>query len=141
MNDSNPDEGTAEQLSVVERVRAAISYLTNERGLGNVSVSDVCKAARVNRASLYAWHRDIVDEIRRAKESARLSHQSRGEGAQGKRDAATKLKQLDSKYRALLLLCLEQQAEIRSLHLQLDSLVDEAGRPRRERPKTAQNSR
>lgn len=138
MSDSSRDETTLEQLSVVERVRAAISYLTNERGLGNVSVSDVCRAARVNRASLYAWHRDIVDEIRTARKGTHLPRASRGKETQRNLDAAAKLRELDSKYRALLQLCLEQQAEIRSLRLQLDSLVDEAGRPRRGRPKTEQ---
>jgi AcrR family transcriptional regulator len=135
MTDSRRLEGASEQLSVVERVRAAISYLTSEHGLGNVSVSDVCKVARVNRASLYEWHRDIVDEIQRARARARPSRVSTGGETRKNSDSAAKLRQLDAKYRALLLLCLEQQAEIRSLHLQLSSSTDEAGRPRRGRTK------
>ena len=56
-------QNSIDTLNVRDRVQTAILFLRENNGLKAVTVSAVCRAAGVSRASLYQHHRDIVDEI------------------------------------------------------------------------------
>lgn len=97
-------------LSVEQRVRAVLHAKRQEDPAGELSVSEVCRLAKVNRAGLYAHHQSLLEEIRPRSE--------RTGSAQNRRDVepsagTTPTEQLSNQ--ALLYLCLELQLEVRAL--------------------------
>lgn len=103
------------ELSVEDRVRAVVHAKRHEDPLKRLSVCEICREAGVNRANLYANHRDLLDELlpqlrehaRESKRSTRPPNVERNEPP------------LEEVNRALLYLCLEMQLEIRSLRSRL----------------------
>lgn len=118
-------------LTVSERVRAAILLLKDSRAQ-QISVSEICRAAGVNRANLYARHRDLVDEILKCSRDSQATRDTvrRARRRQRSKDLAERLTESEVKYRALLIVCIEQQAEIVALRVRLDQSLKENARTR-----------
>ncbi|MGJ7575400.1 hypothetical protein ACSFBX_33115 [Variovorax sp. RB2P76] len=104
-------------LTVYEKVEAALSFLKSESPFLSPSVAAVCKAAGVNRGSLYANHPALIEKIegRRIKKREVAEGEKGVEAKESRKSPADRLKESEVRYKALLLLCLEQQAEIRML--------------------------
>ena len=96
-------------LSVEQRVRAVMHIKLVEDPTASMSVSEVCRLAKVNRAGLYAHHPTLVDEIRR---KDALPKKTKGKAVARKKRAPLFNPQ---KAEALLYLCLELQLEVQSL--------------------------
>ncbi|MFK0377459.1 TetR family transcriptional regulator [Pandoraea sp. NPDC090278] len=107
------------ELSVIARVRAALA-LMRDQGRAHVSVVEVCKAAGVSRANLYAHHRYLIEEILELG-GPRIPSKRRGSMHEEAPRNLGRLAGRDAQYRALLLVCVEQQAEIAWLQAQLRS--------------------
>lgn len=114
------------KLSVAERLRVAAAFHFAESPGVPLSIAKLCAAASVNRANAYQRHEELLREL------TRTSKHNRGDRArQTSRNAAEQIKTLNEAYRkqtleykALLNLCIEQMAEIRSLRLKaLTSVV------------------
>lgn len=108
------------ELSIPDRVRAAVKLLKAEAPGDRLSVVKVCDAAGVNRSNLYEYHDRLLDEIlperrRKAKRGDTEDDSLLVRFKKLTRDLAHR----DVQYKALLNVCIEQQAEIRALHLQL----------------------
>lgn len=105
----------APELSVEDRVRAVVYAKRHEDPAKRLSVSEVCREAGVNRANLYANHRELLDELLpRLREDAK---QSKPELASP--NVERNERRLEKVNRALLYLCLEMQLEVRSLRSRL----------------------
>ncbi|MDR7270121.1 AcrR family transcriptional regulator [Pelomonas saccharophila] len=79
------------------------------------SVSAVCAAAGVNRSNLYAHHRGLVEKIRGGAGGKRAAIAS-PDGLKDRNEALSlQLRKSAEQYKALLLVCVEQQAEIQTL--------------------------
>src|SRR5476649_2532674 len=102
------------KLSVEDSVRAVVHAKLHEDPARKLSISEICREAHVSRATLYANHRALVDELfplaNRIRERTEASAASREE-------AAKKLLKLENQ--ALLYLCIELQLEVRSLRARL----------------------
>lgn len=121
-------QNSSDTLNVRERVQAAILFLRENNGLKAVTVSAVCRAAGVSRANLYQHHRDIVDEISQSARTAPAESASKNGGArrvkgtdQDVSELQHRLRESEAKYRAVLYVCLEQQAELVALRQELES--------------------
>jgi len=98
-------------LNPRERVEAALKLHQMESPGTSLSVAKVCAQASVSRANLYAHHPDLVKKIlglgkaaaKRAKPSTTLVDLKKSLAAERR------------KAKALLLVCLELQAEVRRL--------------------------
>lgn len=117
-------------LSVAERVHAALIFM-KDQGRNRVSVVQVCNAAGVSRANLYANHRDLVSEIMAFGGATRPSRERALAAVPKSPRNSTHVESLDAKYRALLLVCIEQQAEIAWLRAQLLSSKSAGGSKQR----------
>jgi AcrR family transcriptional regulator len=120
MKKNNAQSDISEALSVPERVRSALVLFQRESGR-RLSVNGVCRAAGVNRAGLYAHHPNLVEEILTLSRSTPIapSVDRRRADREDLRKAADRLKEIDARYRALLVVCIEQQAEISALQARL----------------------
>lgn len=107
------------ELSPLEKVAAALKLLRAEGRAKEISISGVCKIAKVNRSSLYVSHPELIAEIKRARPNppSGVKSQSRSES-----EIRAKLKQLEGQYKALLRIALEQQAEIEALRKRAQSV-------------------
>ncbi|WP_175051952.1 TetR family transcriptional regulator [Paraburkholderia sediminicola] len=121
-------QNSSDTLNVRERVQAAILFLRENNGLKAVTVSAVCRAAGVSRASLYQHHRDIVDEISQSARTAPAESASETGGSrrvkgidQHVSELQHRLRESEARYRAVLYVCLEQQAELVALRQELES--------------------
>ena len=104
-------------LSVRERVQAVMALRREEGTLAGLSVSELCRLAAVNRASLYAHHRDLIRQVRasRGRENeARRATAPRPEVKQRHELSAARLQ-----IRALLLTVAELQLEAAMLQRRL----------------------
>lgn len=109
------------KLSVRERVEAAFAFLASDSGGGRLSVSAVCRLAGVSRANLYSSHPDVVDRIARRRPSGHSSKAvASKDGAEALYEMKRCLAECETKYRALLGVCIEQQAEINFLQRKLN---------------------
>lgn len=102
-------------LSVRERVESVISLRRAEGTLASLTVSELCRLAAVNRASLYAHHRDLIQRVTPARtrsEAAVRTKPSRSEANEQLRSARHQI-------RALLLTIVELQQEIAVLQRRL----------------------
>lgn len=108
-------------LSVIERLRSAAAFHFAEYPGVTLSVSKLCSDAGVNRANAYARHSDLLRDLTRS------SFRIKDEKIRKKQeDSDRRLNQLRSsnerlerEYKALLNLCIEQMAEIRSLRIKI----------------------
>lgn len=50
-----------QQLSVRERVDAALVLLRRDNPRAQITVSELCRVAGVSRANIYASHKDVVE--------------------------------------------------------------------------------
>ena len=105
---------TKSPLDVHARVKAAIQLLKHENPSGRISISDVCAKAGINRANLYASHTDLVDLVHKTWTMAKKSPSGKTE-AECNAGLRVELAAAKQRNDALLLLVLEQQAEIESL--------------------------
>ncbi|MBU7440905.1 TetR/AcrR family transcriptional regulator [Paraburkholderia fungorum] len=128
MKNARRPQSPGDTLKVLERVQAAVLFLRDNNGYGSVTVSAVCRAAGVSRANLYQHHRDVVDEISRCAKQSRSESASKGRRSRSATDPDLRAKDLErslneseSRYRAVLYVCLEQQAEIVALRQELES--------------------
>ncbi|MBI5790418.1 MAG: hypothetical protein HZA63_02975 [Rhodocyclales bacterium] len=100
-------------LSVRERVDAVIALRREEGTLASMSVSELCRLAAVNRASLYAHHRDLIRQVTASRgrgDDARRAKVSRSEVKQ-RQELAVARRQI----RALLVTIAELQLEVAAL--------------------------
>ncbi|MBN3816752.1 helix-turn-helix transcriptional regulator [Paraburkholderia sp. Se-20369] len=111
-----------EELSIRERVLAAAKVLEAAGDSRSLTISAICRAAGVNRANLYSSHRDLLAELlARFKSKCATESPVRGDRLHYNRehDLSERLAQSEDRYKKLLLVCTEQQAEINWLRLQL----------------------
>lgn len=104
-------------LTVRERVESVISLRCAEGTLASLTVSELCRLAAVNRASLYAHHRDLIRRVTAARTRSGLAR-----SAKPSRSEADERKQLRSARRqiqALLLTIVELQHEVVALQRRL----------------------
>ncbi|HKU28268.1 MAG TPA: hypothetical protein VJQ54_22565 [Candidatus Sulfotelmatobacter sp.] len=106
------------QLSVRERVEAALKIARCENPHSRISVSELSRLAGVSRANLYSSHRDIVASLKPGSGKGQLSRRSA--------DLSEKLKQIRMelrdevrKNRALVYLLIELRAELQRTRNQL----------------------
>ncbi|MNI03676.1 hypothetical protein D3C73_565790 [compost metagenome] len=107
-----------EKSSIVTKVRAAILAHVSSSPLLPISVSAICLNAGVNRANLYSHHKDLVHEILSIGVARRTDKSYR----ENKKDMLCIIQERDeisSRYNALLIVCLELQAEIKMLRAEL----------------------
>ena len=107
-----------DRRSVRERVEDALEVLARDDPHLPIKIEALCKAANVNRSNLYANHRDLVERalrrnIRPPEPLARDRQKS--ERSSAIEQACQKIMDLEQRYRALLMICVEQQEEIRQL--------------------------
>jgi hypothetical protein len=121
MNRPNP------RLSVEDRVWAAVKVLKLGAPARKPSISEVCRAAGVNRANLYANHPQIVTALKKTTVKSGKSTKT-DDLRKDAQELRTQRNALQNQYKALLLLCLEQQAEIKSLQSRVAS-NDHLSRP------------
>jgi len=116
-------------LSVRERVESVISLRRAEGTLASLTVSELCRLAVVNRASLYVHHRDLIQPLR----AARTRSEAAGRTKPYRSDANEQLKAARHQIRALLLMIVELQQEIAVLQRRLlgDQLTPKGVRTRR----------
>jgi len=124
-------------LTVHEKVEAALSFLKSESPFLSPSVAAVCKAAGVNRGSLYANHPALIEKIegRPIKKKEAAERDKKVEAKESRKSPADRLKESEARYKALLLLCLEQQAEIRTLKKLLTEEQPPSPRSNRKTPR------
>ncbi|HDR9163797.1 TPA: hypothetical protein QDB28_004203 [Burkholderia vietnamiensis] len=111
----------SDQLSIPERVEAAIKLLESNGINVAISVSSVCRASGINRANLYAHHRNLVEEILKRSRSSKAVQPSLPPVAERVQELVERVKVSEARYQALVLVCIEQQAEIAALRLQIQS--------------------
>lgn len=102
-------------LSVRERVESVISLRRAEGTLASLSVSELCRLAAVNRASLYVHHRDLIQGMT----AARTRSEAAGRARPSRPEANEQLRLARHQIRALLLTIVELQQEIAALHRRL----------------------
>lgn len=94
------------QLTVAERIRVELdAHKSNSPGVP-LSLASLCRNAKVSRSTVYEAHPEIVKEVRA------LARKSSG-SARGEKKSVIPQRdqQLQRKYEALLLFCLELQKE------------------------------
>lgn len=102
-------------LQVSTRVRAAILAHKAEHQFARMSVSGICRAAGVSRANLYENHPELVIEILQwgskniIARGAKVTRTGRLEAA------IREKKELQERFDAILMICVELQAEVRTL--------------------------
>jgi len=121
MKKPDSESNKAVGLTVPERVLAAISLFEQEAGHRRLSVAAICRAAGVSRASLYVNHRDLVAQIsRRAHDSIDRAGCKESERKWRRlSELQMRRRESEARYQALLIVCIEQQAEIASLRVRL----------------------
>lgn len=108
-------------LSVPEKVRAVIRLQQADSPTAKISVSQVCRLAKVSRANIYSNHPELLAEMQGVRAEPRHNLKVKPPSP----TACATCTQLERRNRALLLTVLE-------LRLQLESLqVQAGGRPRR----------
>ncbi|WP_143060017.1 hypothetical protein [Burkholderia contaminans] len=99
------------RLPAITRAEIALEYLVAE-GDASISLSQVCKLAKVSRASIYENHPDFVGRVR----SLRQPQKSRPPKlAPILQDVLTENELLKRQNRALLYLCVELKSKLASL--------------------------
>lgn len=116
-------------LGVRERVEAVIALRREEGTLASLAVSELCRLAAVNRASLYAHHRDLIRQVTASR--GRGNEPRRAKAPQPEVNQRHELSAARRQIRALLLTVAELQLEVAMLQRRL------SGEPRVPR-KTAQ---
>jgi AcrR family transcriptional regulator len=123
-------------LGVRERVEAVIALRREEGTLASLSVSELCRLAAVNRASLYAHHRDLIRQV--------TEWRGQGNGARRAKAPRSEVKQRHElsvarrQIRALLLTIAELQLEVAALQRRL---LGEPRAPRKTAQRKASKSR
>lgn len=123
MKNASDSPNKAPDLTISERVRAALLLFHEAGDIRRLSVSKVCRAAGVNRANLYANHRDLVEEILKYSMDAFSSPNPtrKRKSRQQVKTLAARLKDSEARYQALMIVCIEQQAEISTLRARLST--------------------
>lgn len=117
----------SEVQGVEDKLRAAAKLLVMERGKGVVSMTALCRAAGVNRSNIYAHHLELVRELIGHKRPAvRTRNHSLAELKQKIRDQKKLTLVAESNYRAVLLLYIEAQAEVKGLKTTINYLRSQA---------------
>ncbi|WP_076592607.1 hypothetical protein [Herminiimonas arsenitoxidans] len=103
-----------EELSVAEKISTAIKFLLEDNPRSPLTVSCICRIAKVNRSSVYTHHPELIDKIKksrqereipRKKSDASISHSVRLQ------------KDYELRNKALLYVCLELKAELDNIKL------------------------
>jgi len=122
----NPKQGAPRsardvELSVADRLRVATRHLIGESPGRSPTIAEVCRTANVNRSNVYAHHRAVLDEILPTRRRlSKVEQAISGFPKSRELEKAARVEQYEAKYKALLIVCLELHAEIRSLRLRLD---------------------
>lgn len=103
-------------LSVEERVRVQLDAHKLENPGQSLSVAELCRRANVSKSNLYEAHPALVKEIR----GNRPAPRKRATAVAKANDARDAVPRLQLRNRALLLMCLELQQELRLLRARLD---------------------
>lgn len=103
-----------DMLSVKDRVDAVLQLHQHEDPLNPLSVAEVCRRSRVNRANLYATYPELVAQILRRPIGARANSKPPSSLQELMRcdaqDVETRVQ-----VKALLYICLELRAEVEKL--------------------------
>lgn len=103
-------------LKTSEKVQAALQLVKSEGVGGGMSVSGFCKLAKINRSNLYEHHPDLLKLIKSVCKKPAAKQVSKNKSAASN---SCELNELRVKYKALLRVALEQQAEILWLRKQV----------------------
>jgi transposase-like protein len=114
---SHPPKEKIQKLSVEDRVRAVVHAKLHDDPNKKLSISEICREAGVNRASLYANHRDLLTELFTQVSTPAKQAKPRDDSS----DEVAK-KVLEQRNKALVYLCLELQLEVRSLRARLPNV-------------------
>lgn len=115
-------------LSVEDRVRIEVAEMRRSNPKAPVSVSAICKACKISRASLYSWHRELVREIL-AGNPQNVIEIRRSDEAKEVRRTET-VDRLTKENKALCLLCVELGLEVRKLKAKLEEITPGAKKGR-----------
>lgn len=110
---------TVRPLTVEDRVRIELKAHRDANPGIPISISEVCRRSGVSRASLYEFHRPLLDEIRLGKKVATTKHQ---EGRQPVEKQTAQLAALSRRNAALLCLCLELKRELQLVRSRLEQV-------------------
>lgn len=102
-------------LSVRERVESVIGLRRAEGTLPSLTVSELCRLAVVNRASLYVHHRALIQRVT----AGRTRSEAAGRAKPSRAEANEQLRSARHQIRALLLTIVELQQEIAVLQRRL----------------------
>lgn len=114
-------------LNRSERIEAVLQLIKSGNIDGVMTVSRFCKLAKINRSNLYERHTELLDLIR---SKCPKPAEGRASKANSIGSNVGELNELNLKYKALLRVALEQQAEILWLRKQIAVNVDKAARKR-----------
>ncbi len=104
-------------MGVRERVEAVIALRREEGALARLSVSELCRLAAVNRASLYAHHRDLIRQVTASR--GRGNGPQRAKTPQPEAKLRRELSAAQRQIHALLLTVAELQLEVAMLQRRL----------------------
>jgi hypothetical protein len=113
-------------LSVAERLRSAAAFHYAEYPGVRLTVSKLCLDAGVNRGNAYVKHSELLRELTRSSlpKVNKKNSQERKDIDVQLNQLRAKYKKIDREYKALLNLCIEQMAEIRSLRIKIADLKE-----------------
>lgn len=113
----NPSKSSL-SLGVRQRVEAAYSvHVANNPGVG-ISVAQICREAKVSRATLYAHHLDLIDKI------SQLGRRTIDVSVP-RQHVSTKLDEAQETIKALRYICIELHLELRRVRSHNDTLASE----------------
>lgn len=107
-------------LNVEQRIRAVLHAKRQEDPTVILSISEICRLAKVNRSGIYANHQSLLEEIRPRSERS-------CENSTRNRSSSVRLPVIEQpNNQALLYLCLELQLEIRALRALVPKVRDKS---------------
>lgn len=103
-------------LTRSERIEAVLQLINSGDANGAMTVSKFCKLAKINRSNLYERHPELLEII---KSACTKPVKARASKVKSVSLDSSELNELNLKYKALLRVALEQQAEILWLRKQI----------------------
>lgn len=103
-----------------QRLESALKVIAANHDDADITISSLCRIAKVNRSNLYSSHRDIVEKLRKLTSSRRQRHAS----ANAARTKVIKpTEQYEETIAALRCICLELYIELQHEKKQVEALT------------------
>lgn len=116
-------------------MKAAMLAQKAESQFARMNVSAICRAAGVSRASLYSHHPDLVREILAWGGKPRSRDKPKRQPGYLLEELQADKKDLQRRLNSLLLICVELQAEVRTLRTLMSKSSQKKVRQKNESPK------